>query len=167
MMLHDYTLIAVQSQSVAASQRSSSRKWQLVHLKIHSVMWFAEAVLLSSVGGVGSLSTLAGAAYTSLSALFFVGGLDPEELASFFLREKLREKNFKENSLAWLKTKSRYKVVQWKWNVLGSPLYAHLSKFPFICEKYCCCRIKDWSKINYWRCNSLRSCHCCNYHITV
>lgn len=39
-------------------------------------------------GGVGSFSALAGAAYTSISALFFVGGLDPVELLSFFLRGK-------------------------------------------------------------------------------
>lgn len=38
--------------------------------------------------GVGSVSALAGTAYTPIYALFFVGGLDPAELLSFFLRGK-------------------------------------------------------------------------------
>lgn len=97
---NDHSSIGLLFLRIEVLQRFSSRKWQLVQLKSHSVMWFAEAVFLRWAGGVGSLSALAGTAYTSLSALFFVGGLDPVELLSFFLREKLLERNFKENSKA-------------------------------------------------------------------
>lgn len=42
-------------------------------------------MFLRRARGAGSFSALAGTAYTSISALFFVGGLDPAELLSFFL----------------------------------------------------------------------------------
>lgn len=85
---NDHSLIGLLFLRIEVLQRFRSRKWQLVQLKSHSVMWFAEAVFLRWAGGVGSFSALAGTAYTSISALFFVGGLDPAELLSFFLREK-------------------------------------------------------------------------------
>lgn len=85
---NDHSLIGLLFLRIEVLQRFSSRKWQLVQLRSDSVMWFAEAVFLRWAGGVGSLSALAGTAYTSLSALFFVGGLDPVELLSFFLKEK-------------------------------------------------------------------------------
>lgn len=77
---NDHSLIGLLFLRIGLPRRCGSRKCLLVQLKSISVMWFAEAVFLRWAGGVGSFSELAGTACTSISALFFVGGLNPVEL---------------------------------------------------------------------------------------